>query len=103
MKYDFEKPKEECDDPSCPWHGSASIRGRIVKGIVTSDKMHKTVVVEWERKKFISKYQRYEKRRSKIKAHNPSCISARTGQRVVAVETRPISKTKNFVVVQVIQ
>lgn len=102
MKFDFPKPKEICTDPSCPFHGTLSVRGRTFKGVVTSHKMHKTVVVEWERRRFVKKYQRYEKRRSKVTAHNPDCIKARENQKVIIAETRPLSKTKNFVVVQVL-
>ncbi|MBU1850224.1 MAG: 30S ribosomal protein S17, partial [Nanoarchaeota archaeon] len=66
------------------------------------DKMHKTVTVEWERRKYIPKYERYEKRRSKVKAHNPNCIKAQEGDLVVIKEVRPISKSKNFVVMEII-
>ena len=40
-----------------------STRGRTFAGTVTSNKMAKTVTVEWERRKYVTKYQRYEKRR----------------------------------------
>ncbi len=78
-------------------------RGRKFTGIVTSDKMSKTVTVAWERRKYIPKYERYEKRRSKVKAHNPESINAETGDLVEIEETRPISKTKNFVVTKIIK
>jgi small subunit ribosomal protein S17 len=76
--------------------------GRKFVGIVTSDKMHKTVTVEWERTHYIKKYERYERRRSQVKAHNPEHINAKQGQKVVIMETRPLSKTKNFIVIEVL-
>ena len=79
-----------------------SKRGRKFTGTVVSDKMSRTVTVQWERKKYIPKYERYEKRRTKVKAHNPDTINAKTGDIVIIEETRPISKTKNFIVTQII-
>ncbi|MBU0472017.1 MAG: 30S ribosomal protein S17 [Nanoarchaeota archaeon] len=78
-----------------------SLRGRIFEGKVVSDKMHKTVTVEWDRKKYVRKYERYERRRTKVKAHNPESINAKEGDLVRIMETRPISKTKNFVVIEI--
>ncbi len=80
-----------------------STRGRRFTGIVISDKMTKTVTVEWERRKFVKKYERYEKRRTRIKAHNPEEVDAEKGDVVVIEETRPISKTKNFVVTKIVK
>jgi|GEM_PF-1127984 len=74
--------------------------GRTFTGKVVSDKMRRTVTVEWERRTYVPKYQRYERRYSKIKAHNPDEIDAKVGDTVVIMETRPISKTKSFVVIK---
>lgn len=74
--------------------------GRTFTGIVVSDKMSKTVTVAWERRYYVPKYQRYERRYSKVKAHNPAEIDAKTGDKVTIMETRPISKTKNFIVIK---
>lgn len=79
-----------------------STRGRKFTGKVISDKMSKTVTVQWERRKYIPKYERYEKRRTKVKAHNPEEINAKKGDFVIIMETRPLSKTKNFIVTQII-
>jgi small subunit ribosomal protein S17 len=80
---------------------SISKRGRTFTGLVTSDKMSKTVTVEWERRKYLPKYERYQKRRTKVKAHNPENINAEKGDTVTIMETRPISKTKNFIVIEI--
>lgn len=79
-----------------------SIRGRTFTGKVVSAKMHNTVVVQWERRVLIPKYERYEKRKSKVNAHNPETINAKEGDMVEIQETRPLSKTKHFVVTKIV-
>ncbi|MBI2541114.1 30S ribosomal protein S17 [Candidatus Woesearchaeota archaeon] len=93
-------PKQECSDISCPFHGGLKVRGRQFTGSVMSAKMKKTAVIEFDRLAFISKYERYEKRRTRLKAHNPDCIGAKEGDVVKIMECRPLSKTKNFVIIQ---
>lgn len=95
------QPDGKCDDPNCPFHGTISLHGRVFTGRVKSDKASKTVTVEWDRVARIQKYERFEKRKSKVKAHNPDCINAKIGDIVSVMETRPISKTKKFVVIEV--
>lgn len=87
-----------CKDKNCPEHGNISVRGRNFTGVVVSTKMAKTVTVEWERMKYLSKFERYEKRRTRIKAHQPECITLANGDKVEISECRPLSKTKKFVV-----
>lgn len=77
-------------------------RGRTFTGKVIRAKMAKTVTVEWEKTKYIPKYERYEKSRTRVKAHNPESINAKEGDTVVIKETRPLSKTKHFIVTQII-
>jgi small subunit ribosomal protein S17 len=93
-------PEKECEDANCPFHGTLPVRGIMLEGSVVSDKMKKSVVVDIERLRFVRKYERYERRRSKIHAHNPPCIEAKTGDTVKIAECRPLSKTKKFVVVE---
>ena len=95
-------PSKSCNDKSCPFHGNLKLRGRVFTGVVMSDKMHKCVVVEWERRQLIQKYERYEKRKTRIKAHNPECINAKEGDRVKIAECRPLSNTKNFTIIEII-
>ncbi|AKB84646.1 30S ribosomal protein S17 [Methanococcoides methylutens] len=97
---DVPEPSKECNDVNCPFHGSLSVRGQILVGTVVSDKMDRTVVIQQRREKLINKYQRYEKRQSKIHAHNPPCINAKVGDIVTIAECRPLSKTKSYVVVK---
>jgi len=101
MELKLQKPKSKCEDNNCPFHGSLKCRGRVLTGTIVSAKMQKTVIVEWKWKHYIKKYERYEERRGGVKAHNPSCVSAKEGQIVKIAECRPLSKTKNFVVVQI--
>ncbi len=96
-------PEKVCDDPNCPWHGNISLRGRMFVGKVVSAKAHKTAVVQWDYVHFVPKYERYERRKTKVVAHNPECIHAKEGDIVKIMETRPISKTKTFVIVEVIK
>ena len=97
---DVKKPKKKCKDARCPFHGSLSVRGRIFSGKIKSTKAQKTVIVTWERSHYISKYERYEKRGSKVQAHVPKCIKVEEGDDVKIMECRPLSKTKHFVVVE---
>ncbi len=91
---------EKCNDINCPEHGILKTKGAVFLGSVISDKMRKTVTVQWSRKIYIPKYERYQVKLSKVKAHNPQCLNAKVGDYVKIKETRPLSKTKNFVVIE---
>lgn len=98
---DLQQPSESCADSKCAWHGSLPIHGRVFAGRVKSAKSSNTAIVEWGYHMFIKKFQRFEKRKSHVVAHNPPCMKAREGDFVTVAECRPLSKTKNFVVVHV--
>jgi len=95
-----QEPEETCSDPNCPFHGSLAVRGQVLEGTVASTAMDKTVVVEREYDVKVPKYDRYMKRRSRIPAHAPECMSMEVGDTVRIAETRPLSKTKSHVVVE---
>ncbi|HEU0185500.1 MAG TPA: 30S ribosomal protein S17 [Blastocatellia bacterium] len=79
-------------------------RGRRAEkiGIVTSDKMMKTVVVRVDRLVKHPVYKRYVRKRSKFMAHNEiEGVSA--GDQVRIVETRPLSARKRWRVVEVLR
>ena len=80
-----------------------SIRGGILTGRVVSDKMKKTVIVERDSTKYYSKYKKYARSRSHIVAHNPDSIKAKVGDIVTIAETRKISKTKAWTVVEIVK
>lgn len=96
---DAKPPEKACEDVNCPWHGKLSLRGRVFTGTVRSAKSHSTAIVEWGFNKFVKKYERYERRKSRITAHNPPCIHARENELVMIAECRPLTATKHFVVV----
>jgi len=100
MSLSFKKPKKTCEDRNCPFHGSLSVRGRVLDGVIVSAKMDKTVVVERKYLQFSSKFVRYERRHSHIPSHNPPCLDVKEGERVRIAECRPLSKTVSFVVVE---
>ena len=94
------KPEKECSDRNCPFHGTLSVRGRVLEGVVISTKMDKTVIVRRDYLKYIPKFKRYERRHSHIPAHCPPCLDVKEGDRVRIAECRPISKTVSFVVIE---
>lgn len=93
-------PQQACADSKCPWHGTLPVRKRVFSGKVISDKAAKTVVVEWGHHRFVPKYERYERRHTRLVAYSPECISAKLGDTVKIAECRPLSKTKSFVVIE---
>ena len=97
---EVEPPKEECDDKNCPFHGNLRVRGRTFEGKVISTKSEKTAIVERSYTQKVPKYERFERRNSKIPAHNTPCIDVEEGDRVLIGECKPISKTKSFVIVK---
>ena len=75
-----------------------STRGRTFTGPITTTNMAKTAVFQIERRHYLPKYERYEKRSTRIKAHVPEGMELENGDLCTIAETRQISKTKNFVV-----
>jgi len=96
---DVEYPTTSCVDVHCPFHGALSLRGQIITGVCVSDRMAKTAVVQRERTVFCKQYERYEKRTTRIAAHNPECLGIKMGDQVKIMECRPISKTVSFVII----
>lgn len=71
-------------------------------GIVTSDKMDKSVVVMVERRVMHPKYGKFVKRSSKFMAHDEKG-EANIGDTVRISETRPVSKLKRWRVVEIVE
>lgn len=97
---DVKPPEKTCEDVNCPFHGRLPVRGKIIEGLVVSAKAQKTAVIEVQYFEYITKYERYERRHSRIVAYNPECIAAKEGEKVKIAECRPLSKTKTFVVIE---
>ncbi len=76
--------------------GAEARRGRATRvGRVVSDKMHKTIVVEVERRVQHPEYTRTIKRTSRFHAHDEG-NTAKVGDRVRIEETRPLSRLKRW-------
>jgi len=88
------------DDRHDPFFGKLGIRGRILTGSVISIKSAKTAKVELTHILQIKKYERQEKRRTWLLVHNPESLGIKVGDIVRIAECRPISKMKNFVIVE---
>ena len=71
-------------------------------GVVTSDKMQKSIVVSVERKVKHPKYGKFVKKTTKFVAHDEN-NDCHIGDTVKIMETRPLSKSKNWRVVDVIE
>ena len=76
-----------------------SLRGRALTGEIIRMSMQKTATIEFERDFYIKKYERYEKRKTRLHVHKPDDVDVAIGDMVEIRECRPISKTKNFVIV----
>lgn len=80
-----------------------SVRGAVLEGVVISARAPKTVTIERFITRYIPKFERYKKIRSKVKAHLPDGIVVREGDTILVGETRKLSKTKSFVVLSVVK
>ena len=95
----------ECNDKDCPFHGNTRIRGKITQGIVVNKKSKNTVVIRQDYVQFVKKYQRYERRNSRLACHLPECLTndIKVGDLVRVGESRKLSKTKAFIVLDKIK
>ena len=75
---------------------------KVREGVVVSDKMDKTVVVSVEDRVKHALYGKVMRRTVRLKAHDET-NDAHTGDRVQIMETRPLSATKRWRVVQVLE
>ncbi|KAK8915920.1 40S ribosomal protein S11 [Platanthera zijinensis] len=102
----FKTPREAIEgtyiDKKCPFTGTVSIRGRLLKGTCHSAKMNRTIIVRRNYAHYVKKYQRYEKRHSNIPAHLSPCFRVKEGDQVIIGQCRPLSKTVRFNVLKVI-
>ena len=96
----FKTPQTAIDgdyvDHKCPFTSDVSIRGKIFKGVVISNKMQRTIVIRRDYLHFIKKYNRFEKRHKTLTAHCSPCFRLRIGDVVTVGQCRPLSKTIRF-------
>eukprot|EP00996_Jenningsia_fusiforme_P005107 NODE_6011_length_615_cov_194.351590_g5608_i0.p1 GENE.NODE_6011_length_615_cov_194.351590_g5608_i0~~NODE_6011_length_615_cov_194.351590_g5608_i0.p1 ORF type:complete len:164 (-),score=29.79 NODE_6011_length_615_cov_194.351590_g5608_i0:52-543(-) len=101
----FKTPKEAINgtyiDKKCPFTGNVSIRGRILRGIIISNKMKRTCVIRRNYLHWIKKYQRFEKRHKNFSVHLSPCFTPAIGDEAIFGQCRPLSKTVRFNVLQV--
>jgi len=83
--------------------GGEEARGtrKLREGIVSSNKMQKTVVIQIERQVQHGLYGKVVLRSNKFKAHDE--LSCDVGDRVEIMETRPLSKDKRWRVVRIVE
>jgi small subunit ribosomal protein S17 len=83
---------------------TTSTRGerKVREGLVVSDKMDKTIVVELEDRVKHPLYAKVIRRTSKVKAHDEA-NTAGVGDRVRLMETRPLSATKRWRLVEILE
>lgn len=79
-----------------------SSRGRVLRGVVVSDKMDKTIVVKVERQIQHKLYKKILKRSKKHHAHDAENTCA-IGDVVDIRESRPYSKTKTWELIEIIE
>ena len=101
----FKTPKEAIEgsyvDKKCPFTGNVSIRGRILKAMVISTKMKRTVVIRRDYLQYVSKYRRFEKRHKNVSVHcSPCFLNVREGDVVTVGQCRPLAKTVRFNVLE---
>ncbi len=89
-------------DSAAPQDAVQRSERKTRQGYVVSDKMDKTVVVELEDRVKHPLYGKVLRRSSKVKAHDEA-NSAGVGDRVLIMETRPLSATKRWRVVQILE
>jgi len=94
-------PHKECTDKKCPFHGEISIKKELFTGKIIKKDINHSATIEWFKPHYVHKYERYEMKRSRMRVHNPTCINAEVGQEVLVAKTRPLSKTKNHVILQI--
>ncbi len=94
----------ECEDKYCPIHGNLKTRGRIFEGTVTK-KFLTRVVIEFERRIYSRKYERYFKSKTKVHARLPKCMinQINLGDLIQIQECRPLSKIVHFAVIKKIR
>lgn len=95
---------ENCRDKDCPFHGNLKTRGRAFYGIVTK-MFPRRIVIQFERKIYVRKYERFAKAKTKLHARISRCMEdkIKVGDYVKIKECRPLSKIIHFVLIEKIK
>lgn len=91
----------DCNDRNCNIHGSLKTRGRMFEGTVVK-KFPKRIVIEFERRVYVRKYERYAKKKGRMHARLPLCMESEInlGDRIRIRECRPLSKIVHSAVIE---
>jgi small subunit ribosomal protein S17 len=84
------------------FHDKSRGRRKVREGLVVSDKMNKTIVVALEDRKKHPRYSKVLRSTTKVKAHDEE-NTAGVGDRVLLMETRPLSATKRWRLVKIVE
>jgi small subunit ribosomal protein S17 len=97
------KSETKVKKEAAPAAGKNSIQSRKeAVGVVVSDKMMKTIVVRIDRRVSHAAYKKYVKKSNKAKAHDEQ-NTAKIGDLVLLVETRPLSRDKRWALKKVLR
>ena len=97
--FGYRAPATVCLDKKCPFHGRINVKREFFTGKVVKKDQNRSATIQWLDPFYVPKYERYEIRRRRARVHNPSCIDAKIGDEVVAARSRPLSKTKNHIII----
>ena len=97
--FGYKAPRAACQDKKCPFHAAINVRKEFFTGKVVRKDLNRSATIQWSDPYYVPKYERYEIRRRHARVHNPSCIDAQIGDDVVAARCRPLSKTKNHIII----
>ncbi len=97
-----EKTAKEAGSNHTPATETTRGRRKTAIGYVVSDKMQKTIVVELESRKSHPLYGKIIRTTTKVKAHDENGVAG-VGDRVSLMETRPLSATKRWRLVEVLE
>ena len=77
-----------------------NVRGKTIEGVIVRMKSKKTAHIETKTIKFIPKYERYLVNKSVYPVHVPDGLDVAVGDTVLCGETRKLSKTKSFIILE---
>ncbi len=97
------KEQGQVKDAKCPFYGDVTVKNETLSGVVVKRDTSRSATIEWTKSHYIPKYERYAVKRYRLRVHNPLSIDAQLGQKVLVARTRPLSKTKNHVIIKIIE
>ena len=97
------KNKGNVADKNDPFYGNITVKNELLTGVVVKKDISRSATIEWTKSIYIPKYERYGVRRYKLRVHNPASIDAQIGPKVLVARTKPLSKTKNHVIIKILE